>query len=75
MNRSISQIWNQNNSLEVKIVYRCGYKNVFKGIINIKVNDLNNVQIESKGKIIIDQFKGQMNHTQVEFENVGGESK
>ena len=72
MNRSIFQTWKPNNSLEVKIIYKCGYKNVFKGVYNISLSDLNKVQIKSNGPKIFKEFGGQTKHIKVEFENIGG---
>ena len=75
MNRSILQIRKQNNSLEIKIVYRCSFKNVFKGVFGINVNKLNRIQIKSSGLEIMKEFNSQVDHTQVEFENIGSLSK
>ena len=71
MNRSIFQIRKQNNSLDVNIVYRCGFKNVFKGVVNIKTNKLDTLQIKSGGSETFKEFIGQINHPKVEFENIG----
>jgi hypothetical protein len=72
MNRSIFQTRKQKNSLEYKIIFCCGFINKFIGVFNIKLNDLNNLQIKSSGSKVFKEFKSQINHTQVEFENIGG---
>ena len=72
MSRSIFQIRKQNNSLVFKIVYRCGYKNVFKSVCNINLSKLDTLQIKSGGSEIFKEFIGQTRHIKVEFENIGG---
>ena len=74
MNRSIFQIRKQYNRLEYKIVYYCGFINKFKGVFNIKVDNLNNFQVKSSGLEVFKEFKSQVGHTQVEFENIGNDS-
>jgi hypothetical protein len=74
MNRSIFQIRKQNTSLETRLIYKCSFINKFKGVFSIDLNRLNDLQVKSSGRKVFKEFKKQVEHAQVEFENIGSES-
>ncbi len=74
MNKSIFHTFVKNNNINIKIMDKCSYNNIFNSVVNIKLNKLDELQIRSSGSEVFKEFNGQVGHFKAEFENIGNKS-